>query len=299
MPRVAFIRGNDRRENVKRALDLLAGEIERELRSRQPLIKPNLVSSSVPLAVSHVDQVRGILDVISMLYAGRILIAEASCHDTFAAYRNYGYAALSDEYNVELADLNGEAHQEIIVSDAGGTMRTLRIARRLMDTKYYRISAAKIKTHDTVVVSLSIKNLAMAAVHMDDRKAVHCGYGTANRNIAEIAERVRPDLAVIDGMVGMEGNGPVRGEPVSLGVAFAGTDALAVDRMACDFIGVDVHAVGYLHYCAEKGLGTVVRDQIEMVGERFVPRATPLKLHRDVLAQYAWQQGTGDGGKGR
>ena len=298
MPRVAFIRGNDRRENVKGALDLLADEIERGLRSRQPLIKPNLVSSTIQLAASHVDQVRGILDVISMLYTGRILIAEASCHDTFAAYRNYGYTALSDEYNVELADLNGEAHQEIMVSDAGGTMRTLRIARRLMDEKYYRVSAAKIKTHDTVVVSLSIKNLAMAAVHMSDRKAVHCGYGTANRNIAEIAERVRPDLAVIDGMVGMEGNGPARGEPVSLGVAFAGTDALAVDRMTCDFIGVDVHTVGYLHYCAEKGLGTVVRDQIEIVGDRFAPCATPLKLHRDVLAQYAWQQGTGDGEKG-
>jgi uncharacterized protein (DUF362 family) len=289
MPRVAFIRGNDRRENVKRVLDLFADEIERGLSSRQPLIKPNLVSSSIPLAASHVDQVRGILDVISMLYTGRILIAEASCHDTFAAYRNYGYAALCDEYNVELADLNGEAHQEIMVSDAGGTMRTLRIARRLMDAKYYRISAAKIKTHDTVVVSLSIKNLAMAAVHMSDRKAVHCNYGTANRNIAEIAEHVWPDLAVIDGMVGMEGNGPAHGEPVSLGVAFAGTDALAVDTMACSFIGVDARDVGYLHYCAQKGLGTVVRTEIEIVGDRFAPRATPLKLHRDVHAQYAWK----------
>jgi uncharacterized protein (DUF362 family) len=289
MPRVAFIRGNDRRENVRRALDLLAGEIERELRSRQPLIKPNLVSSSIPLAASHVDQVRGILDVISTLYAGRILVAEASCHDTAAAYRNYGYAALSDEYNVELVDLNADAHQEIMVSDAGGTMRTIRIARRLMDTTYYRISAAKIKTHDTVVVSLSIKNMAMAAVHMGDRKSVHCSYGMANRNIAEIAEHVWPDLAVIDGLVGMEGNGPARGEAVSLGVAFAGTDALAVDTMACAFIGVDVHAVGYLHYCGQQGLGTASRDQIEIAGDRFAPHGRPLRLHHSVLAQYGWK----------
>lgn len=289
MPRVAFIRGTDRRENIKRVLDPLADDIARELRFRQPLIKPNLVSASIPLAASHVDQVRGILDVIGTLYTGRILVAEASCHDTAAAYRNHGYAALSDEYNVELVDLNAEAHQEIMVSGAGGTMRTIRISRRLMDTTYYRISAAKIKTHDTVVVSLSIKNLAMAAVHMNDRKAVHSSYRTANRNIAEIAAHVWPDLAVIDGMVGMEGNGPAHGEPVSLEVAFAGTDALAVDSMACAFIGVDAHDVGYLHYCAQKGLGTAIREEIEIAGDRFTPCATPLRLHPNVQAQYAWR----------
>jgi uncharacterized protein (DUF362 family) len=236
-----------------------------------------------------VDQVRGILDIISTVYAGKILIAEASCHDTLSAYRNFGYTALIDEYNVELVDLGGQEYRPVQVSGPGGTSRTLRISRQLADERYYRISAAKIKTHDTVVVSLSIKNMAMAAVHKGDRKAVHCSYGTANRNIAEIAEHVWPDLAVIDGMVGMEGDGPTRGEPVSLGVALAGTDALAADTMACAFIGVDVHDVGYLHYCAQRGLGAALRDQIEIAGDRFAPRERPLRLHRTVRAQCAWK----------
>ena len=289
MTRVAFIRGDDRRVNVRRSLELFAGDIARELRFRQPLIKPNLVSSTLPLAASHVDQVRGILDVISAVYTGTILIAEASCHDTPSAYRNFGYTELLDEYNVELVDLGEKEYQPVQVSGPSGTSRTLRISRQLADERYYRISAAKIKTHDTVVVSLSIKNMAMAAVHQGDRKAVHCSYGMANRNIAEIAEHAWPDLAVIDGMVAMEGNGPARGEPVSLGVAFAGTDALATDMMACNFIGVDVHDVGYLYYCAQKGLGTTVRDQIEIAGDSYVPCAKPLRLHRTVRAQYAWK----------
>lgn len=289
MPRVAFIRGKDRRENTKRSLELIADDIARELRFRQPLIKPNLVSSTIPLAASHVDQVRGILDVISSLYSGRILIAEASCHDTLSAYRNFGYTALIDEYNVELVDLCAREYQPAQVSNDAGGARQLRICSMLTDARYYRISAAKIKTHDTVVVSLSIKNLAMAAVHMSDRKAVHSSYGTANRNIAEIAEHVWPDLAVIDGLVGMEGNGPLQGEPVSLGAAFAGADALAVDSMVCAFIGVDVHAVGYLHYCAQQGRGTAIREQIEIAGDCFAPCARPLRLHRNVLAQYAWK----------
>ena len=289
MPRVAFIRGNDRRENVKRALDLLADEIERGLRSRQPLIKPNLVSSTNQLASSHVDQVRGILDVISPLYTGRILIAEASCHDTREAYRNFGYAALIDEYNVELVDLDAEEYQEIRVSDSGRGTRITGISRLLRDTRYYRVSAAKIKTHDTVIVSFSIKNMAMGAVRNSDRKAVHGDFRTANRNIAEIAEQVWPDLAVIDGMVGMEGNGPSRGEPVHLGVAFAGTDALAVDRLTCEFIGVDFHSVGYLHYCAEMGLGTAELGQIAVAGDRFEPRDVPLRLHENMFEQLSWK----------
>jgi uncharacterized protein (DUF362 family) len=190
---------------------------------------------------------------------------------------------------VELVDLCAGKYEPVQVSGDAGGARQVRICSMLADAQYYRISAAKIKTHDTVVVSLSIKNLAMAAVHLGDRKAVHSSYGTANRNIAEIAEHVWPDLAVIDGMVGMEGNGPLQGEPVSLGVAFAGTDALAVDSMVCTFIGVDVHAVGYLHYCAQQGRGTAIGDQIEIAGDRFAACARPLRLHHTVLAQYAWK----------
>lgn len=289
MPRVAFIRGNDRRENTKRSLELIADDIARGLHFRQPLIKPNLVSSTIPLAVSHVDQVRGILDVISVLYPGKILIAEASCHDTSKAYRNFGYNALIDEYNVELVDLCAGEYEPVQVSGGAGGARRVRICSMLADAQYYRISAAKIKTHDTVVVSLSIKNMAMAAVHLGDRKKVHSSYGAANRNIAEIAEHVWPDLAVIDGMVGMEENGPLRGSPVSLGVAFAGADALAVDSLACAFIGVDAHAVGYLHYCAQQGRNTVIGGQIEVAGDCFTPCARPLRLHRNVLEQYAWK----------
>ena len=289
MTRASFIRGNDRRQTTRRSLELIADDIARGLRSRQPLIKPNLVSSTNQLASSHVDQVRGILDVISPLYAGKILIAEASCHDTREAYRNFGYAALVDEYNVELVDLEAEAYQAIIVTDGGRGTRTTRISRFLMDRHYYRVSAAKIKTHDTVIVSLSIKNIAMGAVRNSDRKAIHVDIRTANRNIAEVAEQVWPDLAVIDGVIGMEGNGPSRGEPVRLGVAFAGTDALAVDRLACDFIGIDLHSVGYLHYCAKKGLGTADPCQVDITGHRFEPRNMALRLHEGVHEQLSWK----------
>jgi uncharacterized protein (DUF362 family) len=145
------------------------------------------------------------------------------------------------------------------------------------------------KTHDTVIVSLSIKNLAMGSIFSGDKKSVHQGIRATNRYIAAIAEQIWPDLSVIDGFEGMEGDGPTRGDPVSLGVAIASADALAADRVACEIMGVDFHSVGYLHYCEEKGLGEADLKKIEVLGERVSDCVRPFRLHHRVNEQYAWK----------
>jgi uncharacterized protein (DUF362 family) len=72
-------------------------------------------------------------------------------------------------------------------------------------------------------------------------------------------------------------------------VALASTDALAADRIACEIMGVDFHSVGYLHYCAERGLGEADLDKIEVLGERVGDCVRPFRLHHAVEEQYAWK----------
>jgi len=175
MPRVSFIRGNYRRANIRRSLELITADIEQHLLSKQPVIKPNLVSPIIQLASSHIDHIRGILDFLTNIYQGTIIIAEASCYDTEEAYRNFGYHDLIGEYPVKLRDLNEGPFENIIVSGGNRKMLTLRTARLLLDNSKYIISASKIKTHDTVIVSLSIKNLAMGCIFSNDKKLVHQG----------------------------------------------------------------------------------------------------------------------------
>jgi uncharacterized protein (DUF362 family) len=254
MTHVSLVRGEDRREIIRRSLELIDDDIKQRLASKQPVIKPNLVSSTIQLASSHVDQVRGVLDFLTSVYHGTVIIAEASCYDTKDAYRNFGYIDLPSEYPVELVDLNDGPFENITVSCEDGKALNLRAASLLLDADSYVISAAKMKTHDTVIVSLSIKNLAMGCIFSDDKKSVHQGIRGTNRIIADIAEHVWPDLSVIDGHEGMEGDGPTRGEAVPLGIAVSSTDALAADRVVCEIMGVDFHTVGYLHYCSERGL---------------------------------------------
>jgi uncharacterized protein (DUF362 family) len=84
----------------------------------------------------------------------------------------------------------------------------------------------------------------------------------------------------------MEGNGPSFGDPVHLGVAIAGTDPMAADRVACEVMGVDFSKVGYLNLCA---MGEHEMEGIEAVGTPLEDCIRPFRLHRNVEQQYGWR----------
>ena len=287
MTRVALIKGNDRREIARKSLDMISDDIKREVAFRQPVIKPNFVSPTIQLASSHTDQMRGILDFLSTIYRGTIIIA--GCDNMQEAYANFGYKRLLEEYNVELVDLNQCACQTYSIIGPDNKTVLVRISCLLMDKENYVISAAKMKTHDCVVVTLSIKNMAVGCILKKDKSSIHQGIKQMNLIIAELAGRVWPDLAVIDGFEGMEGDGPSHGDPVHLGIGIASIDALAADRVACEIMGVNFDDVGYLHYCAEQCLGEADLRRIEIYGESAKDCIRPFKLHRTVNEQYAWK----------
>jgi len=292
MARVSLIKGDDRREIARRSLDLIADDITGKLAFRRPVIKPNFVSSTKQLASSHVDQIRGILDFLSGIYRDKIVIAEAASYDTREAFMNFGYMRLLQEYNVELIDLNKGPYETHSIIDRHKKTIAVRLSRLLLDKENFIISAAKMKTHDTVVVTLSVKNIAVGSIVGSDKKAVHQGVRQTNLIIAGLAGCTRADLAVIDGFEGMEGDGPTSGDPIHLGIGIASIDALAADRVACEIMGVDFHDVGYLHYCAEQGVGEADLNRIEVLGERLSDCIRPFKLHRSVNEQYAWKRET-------
>lgn len=290
MPRVSLIKGKDRRENIRRSLEIISDDIREGLKkSKALIIKPNFVSTSIQLATSHVDQIRGILDYLKEVYTGKIIIAEAACEDTMEGYKNFGYTSLLGEYNVELLDLNKDQFKEISILDRWGRSLNVRVSGLLLDRDNYLISAAKLKTHDTVVVTLAIKNIAMGGILQKDKVLVHQGMKYTNLNIAELAYHMWPDLAVIDGLTGMEGDGPTLGSPIDVGVAISSTDPLAADRVACEVMGVDFSKVGYLCHCSEKGLGVADMEQIEISGYPLKECIVPFKLHSTVEQQYKWR----------
>jgi uncharacterized protein (DUF362 family) len=116
---------------------------------------------------------------------------------------------------------------------------------------------------------------------------------TMNRNLVALAARVRPHVSVVDGFVGMHREGPRHGTPIRLGVAIAGTDAVAVDAVAAAVMGFEPRRIGYLRYAEEAGLGVADLGSIEVVGDpiarvrrRFVPHSNDaIQRHWEALAE--------------
>lgn len=175
-PRVAVVKGDNRHENIKRALELVREDLGPKLRGRV-VIKPNLLSEHRQLPSTHVDAVRAVLEFVSEYGVQEIIIAEGAT-DATAAYRRFGYEALTKEFGVTLCDLNRQENQwvEMPLRGANGQPLTARVSR-LMHEADCRISLAIPKVHTTATVTLSIKNM-LSCIAKEDREMMH-GYGSS------------------------------------------------------------------------------------------------------------------------
>lgn len=162
--KVALIQGDDRYRNIIRALDLVGDEIDWANKERV-LVKPNFVSTREPLSATHVEAVRALLDWLRPRYEGPIIIGEgAASRNTWEGFANYGYLTLPDEYpGVELCDLNADEQVAVRIFDRRLRPLTVRVARTVVESDC-RIAIGPPKTHDTVIVTLSLKNMIMGSL---------------------------------------------------------------------------------------------------------------------------------------
>ncbi len=338
---VVLIRGEDRYDNVRRSLQQSAGDAD-FANVEGVLVKPNFVVTHTPLAVTHPEAMRAVLEFVRARYDGPLTIAEGPAVEPAAeAFRRYGYEALAQEYDAALLDLNHDEPMPVDVYDWRLRPLRLHLARSVVESDF-RISVGPPKTHDVVVVTASLKNMimgalisrfthnghqgggsglpatfgqvskylsrlvpswvrrtalaqwlefrAMSSLEPSDKMKMHQSYPVINLNLALIAPRVAPHLAVLDAFEAMEGNGPTDGTPVPLRLALSSTDALAADVAAATLMGFDPDEVGYLHYCKRLGLGCGDLDQIEIVGNATLAECTrPFRPHDRHRHQRRWE----------
>jgi hypothetical protein len=165
---VSLVKGANRRKNVTEALIAVDREIGPAIkRKKYVVIKVNNVTGNNQLAATHVDAIRGILDYLEPRFKGPVVIAESSMGDSMEAFEFYKYADVIPEYkrfNIKLIDLNREAKNEVFpIIDNNIRPVPVRLAARLLDPDAYIISAAMLKTHDNVVATATVKNMAMGA----------------------------------------------------------------------------------------------------------------------------------------
>ena len=143
---------------------------------------------------------------------------------------------------------------------------------------------------------MSIKNVAIGSIRNEDRHSssrFEPEPGTfsqeppsLNLSIARSNQTLSPDLAVVDGVVGMEGSGSVNGTPVSSGVALAGTQSLAVDLIGTQLMFLDWRTIGYLWYLSQ--LQDLRPEDIHVVGENVSECITRYETHEALPWQLGW-----------
>ena len=296
--RVSFVTGGDRREMVYQALTPLKDEVEKGIQGKQIIIKPNFVGTRNPLCATHVDAVRGLLDFLKPIYKQKIIIGESSAIEvTSNGYDNYGYRPLEREYNVTLVDFNASSDTKPVwVTDQNIHPAQIQVISEFIDPKNYFISITRLKTHDTVVATMGLKNILMASPISQYngrryKRAVHAGGPRwLHYNLFLLAHLMRPQLTVIDALEGMQGNGPVRGFPIEHGVALAGTDVFSVDSIGAQLMDIPFEDIGYLKYCADAGMGIVDKSKIDIIGGKdpkdYVKKYT---LPNSINRQLEWK----------
>jgi len=289
-PVVALVESKSHYSGVYEALSLIENRIREDLKGkRKVLVKPNFVSTRQPLSATHVDAVRAVLDVISKHYSGSIILGEGPALSSLRdGLSNYGYLPLQKEYNIEFADLNEDDSVELEGFDSQMRPLKLRMSKTLIESDY-RVSVTLPKTHNCVIATLSIKNIVVGGLVNGDKGKIHQGYKAINLNISKLAKHVMPNLGVIDGFIGMEGEGPVSGDPVDLRAAAASVYPVSLDAVMSKIMGFNPLDIGYLYYLDKWKVGVADLKKIRIIGKSIEDLAKKFKPHSRYREMLNWK----------
>src|SRR5262249_6355307 len=247
---------------------------------RRGVARPNLVEYHRDQVINaHPHFVAAVIELCRREGAAEVVVAEGPGH-----WRNVEYlvaaSGLGDvlrHYKVPFVDLN---HDEPVQRPNLGRLTGLPhlYLSRTIDVADVVISLPKLKTHHWAVAPVALKTLFGRVPGICSgwpKNELH--WGGIDNSIVDIALTRTPDLAIVDGIVGMEGDGPLNGPPKPMGLLVMGCDLLAVDATCCRLMQLDPEKVGYLVMGARKKLGLLAAAQIEQLGETITSRAQPFE----------------------
>ena len=309
---VALTTGDHRADLAFRALQPFAKQIKQAIGNKQVVLKPNNVLTNKQLTSTHVDTLEGILEFLkSINKLDHVIIAESAANGpTFDGFDNYGYFRLMNKYPVKMVDLDQQPFEILHVFDEKDFRpHPMRMSSVLLNRNNYIVSVARMKTHDRIIATLSLKNIVLGAPIKDagfswtpqrkpgaksDKAIAHgSGFRGINFNLYSLAKHLHPDLALIDGFEGMEGNGPNDGTPVDHRVCVVSPDWLAADRVGVELMGIDFAKVGYLNFCNQTGMGTGDLEKIDVIGEKISDHIKKYQLNSNIDKQLIWMNPVG------
>lgn len=256
------------------------------LQGKRIVLKPNLVEWHRDKVINTDPRVvSAVIELCKREGAAQITVAEGPGH-----WRNVEYlvteSGLGDvltAHDVPFVDIN---HDEPIKTPNMGQLTGLEYLylSRTIATADVVISLPKLKTHHWAGATLSLKNLfgTLPGIYYGWPKNELHWRGIDN-SIVDIALTRTPELAIVDGIIGMEGDGPLNGVAKPFGALIMGHDLVAVDASCVRLMMLDPAKIGYLLLGAMKRLGRMAEAEIPQLGEAITALAQPF----DTVAHLA------------
>src|ERR1700682_2925822 len=233
------------------------------------LLKPNLVGLD-PLGVmnTHPAVIAAARESFLRLGGSQVLIGDgpAMDRDTEAIIESVRLREYVGRLTRTFVDLNIDDVECVPLTTKASRLKELYFPRTVLGADLV-VSMPKLKTHHWAGVTLSLKNMfgiVPGSCYGWPKNILH--WAGIPQAILDINAAVKPDFAIVDGIVGMEGNGPIQGTPKACGALIFGDDPVAVDATCCRVMGLAPERIKYLA-SAGTMLGHVNADKIQQVGE--------------------------------
>lgn len=241
-----------------------------EIRGKRIVLKPNLVETARdrPHINTHPTVIVSAAEAFRKMDAAEVIVAEGQGHrrDSMIVLDESGMGKALEEARIPFVDLN---HDDVAAVDnlSGWTnLQPIYLPTTIL-TADWVVSVPKLKTHHWTGVTCAMKNLfgvMPGVVYGWPKNVLH--FQGITESILDINAAVKPSLTIVDGIVGMEGDGPIMGTPKSSECIIMGRNSVAVDATATRVMGLNPYGIQYLKGASGK-LGPIHDRNIEQRGE--------------------------------
>src|SRR6266404_3866513 len=269
--RVAILEAKSYQTSLKDIINRGVHLLKLDVKGKRIVLKLNLVEFD-PAGVinTHPAVIEATIDSFRSLGAREVVVAEGPGHRRDSEYllTASGIYDVIKEHRVRYVDLNTDDVRLTELRSDFTNLRQLYFPEALFNADLL-VSMPKLKTHHWAGVTLSLKNMfgvVPGSVYGWPKNALH--WAGINGSIVDINSSLPiPRFAIVDGIVGMEGNGPLQGQAKQSGVLILGHDLVAVDATAARLMKIEPRKIEYLE-TAGRFLGNISHERIELVGEQ-------------------------------
>jgi uncharacterized protein (DUF362 family) len=278
---VSAVKGENPELMVNEAIDLLGG-IARFIDSGDiVLIKPN-VCGGVPGKIGTFTAPQVIAAIIKLVAkkASRVIVGEADSCMYLADKMLWETGILETAHKLGAETINLSKGEMVTVKAPDAyVLREFKINKIVTECDKI-VSAPVMKTHACTGVTLNLKN--MFGVLPERKKSKY--HPQLDHVIVDVTKIFPPNLCIVDATVGLEGDGPFKGEQIRLGLIVAGNNPVATDSFAATIMGYEPTTITHLQLASKKGIGTTDLNLIEKRGKRLEEIKTKFKRARTTTA---------------